>query len=226
MHVEGVMTDEIVILMFLDLCATHVLLAKGKSLHIHTNISVEQCDVAIGTALINMYGKCGCIEKAKEIFSKLSDRNLLTFTCMISMFAQHGYDRDAARLFCRMHDKGLSPDKVSYTSILCACGHGGLIKDGLGHFLAMEILHGIVPIPDHFNCVIDLLGKAGLADKASHLIRNMPFQPTAMSWTILVDAYRRLSGVGCANHLLNFLLEVDSKDAASYVTFSNMCVKG
>ena len=56
---------------------------------------------------------------------------------------------------------GFEVDGVSFTGVLTACGHAGLVEIGLGHYDAMQTVYGIVPRIEHYGCVIHLLARAG-----------------------------------------------------------------
>lgn len=222
MKLEGVIADKVIILTILNACADQSLLAEGKKMHVCSMVTGCDLDVSVGTALVNMYGRCGRLDASQRVFDELPHRNLLTWTCMIAVLAQHGQGNSAIMLFDGMLQGGTTPDKVTYTSVLSACAHAGMIDDGYYQLLYMERFHGIPPVVDHFNCIIDLLGKAGQLDEAENLVKSMPIQPTATSWTILLDACRRLSDVGHGECLAKQVFEMDAEDAALFVTLSNV----
>ncbi|KAL5710615.1 Pentatricopeptide repeat-containing protein [Ranunculus cassubicifolius] len=82
-----------------------------------------------------MYAKCGSVEAAREIFDGMSVRNVVSWSAMIAAYGYHGCGRQALKLFPMMLNSGISPNRVTFVSILYACSHAGLIEEGRRFFL-------------------------------------------------------------------------------------------
>ncbi|KAK9275305.1 hypothetical protein L1049_022567 [Liquidambar formosana] len=95
-------------------------------------------NVIVETSLIDMYVKCGCLEKGLCIFQKICKKNQLSYSVMISGLAMHGHAREALRVFSEMLEEGLEPDVVVYVGVLSACSHAGLVDEGLKCFHRMK----------------------------------------------------------------------------------------
>ncbi|KAF6168763.1 hypothetical protein GIB67_012161 [Kingdonia uniflora] len=74
---------------------------------------------------------------------------------------------------------GVVPDDMTFTNILCACSHGGLLHEG--EMLFHKMIHGykILPMIQHYGCMVDLFGKAGRLKEAYELIKEMCIDPDA-----------------------------------------------
>ncbi|KAK8516437.1 hypothetical protein V6N13_097726 [Hibiscus sabdariffa] len=113
-----------------------------------------------------MHAKCGCLEKGLSLFHKKTKRNQMSYTVMISGLIMHGHG-EALRIYSLMLEEGLDPDDVVYMGVLSACGHAGLIDEGFECFDRMKSEHGIEPTVQHYGCMVDLMGKAGMISSSS-----------------------------------------------------------
>lgn len=222
MHQEGVMPDNITFVSMLSACSSWTDLAEGKRLHACITSNGFASDIAVGTALVNMYSKCGSLEDTKNMFDEMPKKDAISWTAMIAAYAQHGQGKTALQIFDQMKREGWLPNKVTFLTILSACCHAGLVEEGCHFFTAMSQEHGISPTVKHYNCIADLLGKAGRLDEAEKLIHSMPFHPTAVSWTSLMGACKNQDDMDRGVHAAEHLLKVESEDAASYVMLSNI----
>ncbi|XP_047250144.1 pentatricopeptide repeat-containing protein At5g48910 [Capsicum annuum] len=146
--------------------------------------------VNVGTALVDMYGKCGCIEFSYQLFQKMPKRDVVTWGVIISSFATHGQAKKCFQLFDEMIDSGVEPNGVIFVALLSACSHAGLIEKGCQYFYQMVHEFGIRPSIEHFGCMVDLLGRAGRLAEAEQLILSMPEEPNSVILGALFNACR------------------------------------
>lgn len=184
-----------------------------------------QLNVALGTALVDMYAKCGNIDKARSVFREMPERNALTWTAMISGLAIHGLGQDAIWHFSMMTAGGLTPDAVTFLGLLSACSHAGLVDDGRRHFDQMQRKYNLLPGLKHYSCMVDLLGRAGLLEEAENLIERMPMSPDAVLWASLFFACRFHGNVAMGERAASQLLNLDAEDGATYVLLASMYVE-
>ncbi|XP_031251422.1 pentatricopeptide repeat-containing protein At5g66520-like [Pistacia vera] len=143
-----------------------------------------------------MFPKCGSINKAEEVFERVSDKDLAVWGTMINGYAIHGMGDEASSLFHKMQQaEGIKPNVVVYTSLLSLCSHSGLVEDGLRYFRSMQNEYGIEPSIQHYVCLVDLLGTAGQFDLALKTIQEMPVQVQAQVWAPLLSACRKHSNI-------------------------------
>jgi len=89
-----------------------------------------------------------------------------------------------------MKRAGERPDGVTFVGILSACTHMGLVRNGFLHFQSMVDDYLIVPQIEHYGCMVDLLGRAGLINQAVDIVRKMPMEPDVVIWAALLGACR------------------------------------
>ena len=104
-------------------CAKRKDLEKGMSLHVDiTNKCLLRKNPYVGSSLINMYAKCGALSKAQEVLDELPFRNIVSWSALIAGYSRKGHGHEALNCFERMQSEGLSPDEITLTCILKACG--------------------------------------------------------------------------------------------------------
>ncbi|KAJ7542712.1 hypothetical protein O6H91_09G007900 [Diphasiastrum complanatum] len=177
MQMERVQPDRVTFVSILDACGELASLEVGKSIHSKVIHKGLERDVVVGTALLNMYRKCGCLEDARKTFNLIQGRNLISWTAMIAAYAQHGYGKEALELFGQMQWISFKPNEVSLVSVLSACSHAGLVEEGSHYSMSFNKQGSESSLVEQFGCVLDLLGRSGNLDEAELFISNILFQP-------------------------------------------------
>ncbi|KAL3813427.1 hypothetical protein ACJIZ3_014695 [Penstemon smallii] len=198
------------------------LLCLGKKVHRSLMKSGRKCSVVVSNALIDMYGKCGSLNRAWRVFNAMERKDLVSWNVMIHGLAMHGYGHKALELFGRMKQEGFEPDKVTLIGVLSACNHAGLVKEGTSYFHGMENDYGIIPEIEHYGCVIDLLGRGGRLTEAFRLLHAMPFEPNVVIWSSLLGACRMHNAVELAAEVQNQLVKLETTDAGNFSMLSNI----
>lgn len=206
----------------LSSCARLGCLDLGKWVHVYAESIGYKGNVYIGNALIDMYAKCGIIENSVEVFKSMNTRDLITWNSIICGLAIHGRGTDALEMFLQMKNAGEKPDGITFIGILCACSHLGLVEDGLSYFRSMVDDYQIVPEIEHFGCVVDLLARAGLLDRAVNFVKKMPMKADAVIWAALLGACKIYKNIELAELALERLIELEPKNPANYVMLSNI----
>ncbi|XP_038988469.1 pentatricopeptide repeat-containing protein At4g02750-like [Phoenix dactylifera] len=174
----------------LSVCARCCSLVAGQSVHAQLLKSGLPFDMILSSSLVEMYGKCGDIDSAVQVFESMKVHNLVSWNSMIGCYARHGLSRRALEGFERMKEEGVRPDHVTFICVLTACVHGGLVKEGERYFRSMQREFKIEPRMEHYGCMADLLGRAGQLDEAERLIKEMPFEPDMVVWGALIGGCR------------------------------------
>ena len=81
---------------------------------------------------------------------------------------------------------------------------------------------GLVPIREHYGCVVDLLGRAGLLREASEFIRRMPFKPYASVFGALLGVCKIYGAIDLGNEVGSRLLELQPQHSGQYVALSSI----
>ncbi|KAH7277126.1 hypothetical protein KP509_39G035400 [Ceratopteris richardii] len=223
MQSKGLFPDEITFTCMLKACGELHAVEKGKK--IHEQISQEgllQSNNVLGTALIDMYAKCGAIAKAKALLEELLIDSPVPWSTIITAYAHQGKGQEALNWFEQMQSKGIFPDVITFSTVLNACSHCGLVEEGQIYFSSMSSRYGILPDVEHYNCMIDLLGRAGHFDKAIVLIQRMPSTSYPAVWSSLLGACQKWGEVNIGKWAFEHAIQVDNTDAAPYICLINI----
>ncbi|KAL2331931.1 hypothetical protein Fmac_019512 [Flemingia macrophylla] len=223
----GVRPDAPAVVSVLSAIAELGFVEEGKWMHayIYSN-KIHRSFSFVGSALINMYAKCGQIENAYAVFRSICPRrNVGDWNSMISGLALHGLGREAIEIFRDMERTGLKPDDITFLGLLSACNHGGLMDEGQFYFETMQVKYKIVPKIQHYGCIVDLLGRAGLLEKALDVIRNMPFEPDALIWKAILSASMKHNNIEMGHTAALRAIELAPQDSSCYVLLSNLYAK-
>ncbi|PIA28294.1 hypothetical protein AQUCO_07200149v1 [Aquilegia coerulea] len=200
---------------------------EGKWVHAYINrYKISLNSGVIGSALIDMYSKCGYIEDAYQVFSSISNRsNIGDWNSMISGFALHGLGHRAIEIFGNMKRMNIEPNEITFIGVLTACSHGGLVQEGAFYFELMQESYNITPKIQHYGCMIDLYGRTGLLVKALKLIESMPTEPDILAWKSILSASVKHGDMKAGEYSALRALELAPNDSSCYVLLSNIYAK-
>ncbi|KAK9276307.1 hypothetical protein L1049_005838 [Liquidambar formosana] len=179
--------DKMTLASVISACSQLGDLRFGSWIESYMNELKIEMDDHLATALIDLYVKCGSIDKAYELFRCLKRKDLVAYTAMILGCGINGRAVDAIKLFEEMLDAQICPNLVTFTGLLTAYNHAGLVEEGYQCFNSMKE-RGFMPSADHYGIMVDLLGRAGRLEEAHELIKSMPMQPHAGVWGALLLA--------------------------------------
>lgn len=223
MQLEGVAQDDRTYVAALLACGSMAGVEKGRDIHaeLAKTGSVTR-DAFLASSLIDMYGKCGSMLEAQQLFDALPTRNVVTWSALIAGYARQGDCDLVFDLFQTMTQEGIEPNGVTFVSLLAACSHSGLVDKGEKYFQAMTADYCITPALKHYTCMVDLLGRAGEVDKAMAMVQAMPFQPDGAVWETVLGACKKWGNVELGRLAFECALKLDRNDAAAYVLMSNI----
>ncbi|XP_057873045.2 pentatricopeptide repeat-containing protein At3g24000, mitochondrial-like [Cryptomeria japonica] len=222
MQLAGVKPNSTTFASILPACAKMGALEQGMDIHQSIMEGGGLSDIIVGNALVDMYAKCGSIHRARELFDKIPQRNVISWNAMIAGYAQNGFCKDALKLFELMKHSGTYPDIVSFACVLCACSHAGLADEGCSYFNHMSNQYCITPTVDHYVCMVDLLARAGYLEDALKFIIKMPAKPVVVVWMSFLGACRSYMNIGLGVFTAMLLFDLDSTNPATYVLLSNI----
>ncbi|GER37596.1 pentatricopeptide repeat-containing family protein [Striga asiatica] len=183
----GLEPDKMTLASAVSACSQLGDLDYGNSIELYMKELGISMDNHIATAFIDLYAKCGEIERAYGLFNALRKKDLVAYTAIILGCGLNGQAREAIGLFEEMMSVGIVPNPVTFTGILTAYNHVGMVEEGYRCFLSMRE-NGLSPSPDHYAIVVDLLGRAGRLEEAHEVIKSMPMKPHAGVWGALLKA--------------------------------------
>jgi len=161
MLVAGKPIDRHTLPVVLKSCAGLSALRLGRQLHGAVLINGFALDLANSNALVSMYAKCGDLVNARKVFDGMLVRNEISWTAMMAGYGMHGDFGEVFQLFDRMVGAGETPDPATFTVVLTACSHGGLMDKGKQYFEMMEGTFGVRPGLEHYTSMVDMLGRVG-----------------------------------------------------------------
>uniref|UniRef100_A0A5K0W732 Pentacotripeptide-repeat region of PRORP domain-containing protein n=2 Tax=Nymphaea colorata TaxID=210225 RepID=A0A5K0W732_9MAGN len=223
MKLEGCRADGHTLVSIGSACANIGAIGFGKYVHGYACKLGLTVVVPLLNALVDMYGKCGCLVDAHALFDEVSERTLVSWSIMMNVYAIQGRASDVFDAFSGMKKQGFSPDEIVFTSVLCACSHAGLLEEGKRWFRDMTEIYGISPTIQHYGCMVDLLGRAGRLKEAYELIQRMPVKPDAAIWRALAAACLVSGELDLAEDAAKHLIELNSSpDGGDFVLLSNV----
>ncbi|XP_072966513.1 pentatricopeptide repeat-containing protein At2g33760 [Typha angustifolia] len=223
MRVVGEEPDSATLVSLLSACSQVGALGLGRWVDCYICERGMDVDVVLGTSLMNMYARCGYVQKARERFDVMKERNVIAWTAMISGYGMHGYGCEAVELFWRMRDEGPSPNDVTFVAVLSACAHAGLVTQGREAFESMRRDYGLVPRAEHHVCMVDMYGRAGLLEDAMQFIRDwIPGGIGPEVWTAMLGACKMHKDFNLGVEVAERLLATEPENPAHYVLLSNM----
>ncbi|MCO5610848.1 hypothetical protein L7F22_065090 [Adiantum nelumboides] len=219
---EKVVPDKVAFLSILPAYASQAVLMEAQLMHAHLCCVGLDCDVEIASALITMHGRCGSLKSAQKVFDLMQHRDLVSWNAILAAYAQHGHGKEVLELYNQVHTAGIKPDCTTYTSVFLACSHSGLLEEGRKCLVSMSQDHGIHPKEEIFNCVIDLLARAGQLEEAEIFLQSLQGEPTYSQWVTLLGACKNQLDVERGERAATQAFRLDSSDMSPYILLSNM----
>ncbi|CAN4087401.1 unnamed protein product [Withania somnifera] len=188
---DSMQPDEMTLASAISACSLLGDLKFGSWIESFIHETEIQMDDHLATCLIDLYAKCGSIDKAYKLFHVLKKKDLVSYTAMILGCGINGRANDAIKLFDEMINAEINPNTVTITGILTAYSHIGMVEAAFSCFISLQ-KYGLSPSVDHYTIVVDLLSRAGRLAEAQGLIKSMSIQPHAGVWGALL--------LGCSLH--------------------------
>ncbi|KAG9159444.1 hypothetical protein Leryth_010991 [Lithospermum erythrorhizon] len=213
--------DGVTVTCILPACASLAALNKGREVHGYILRNGLSTDRFVANALVDMYVKCGALAIAVVLFDMIRVKDLVSWTVMIAGYAMHGFGNEAIATFNKMRQAGVEPTEASFTSILSACTHSGLVEEGWTFFHGMKNECKIDPRLEHYGCMVDLLSRTGRLSEAYKFTKSMPLKPDATIWGALLCGCRMHHDVKLAEQVADHLLELEPENTEYYVLLAN-----
>lgn len=211
--------NEITYLNILKACTTPTALKLGKEIHESIRARGFESDVRVGTALLRMYAKCGRLKEARKVFENLASRNVITWNVMIGAYAQSGYGKEAYELLQEMKQEGLTPDAITYTSILNASASFEALdwvrevhKDIMQAGLASDLQLG--------NALVHMYAKSGSVHEARQVFDRMTNRDV-ITWNVMIGACEAVEAYQLFQQML---LSGCKPNSITYTCILNACV--
>ncbi|KAK3123506.1 hypothetical protein QOZ80_8AG0631970 [Eleusine coracana subsp. coracana] len=221
---SGAEPDDITCILLLQACTSLGALDFGEQVWAYAEANGYGTELRVRNTLIAMYSRCGCVNKAYQVFCETPRKSVVTWSAMISGLAANGFGKDAISAFEEMIKSDVAPDEQTFTGVLSACSHSGLVDEGFRFFDMMRHEYRLAPNVHHYGCIIDLMGRSGLLDEAYELVtKEMKVAPDATIWRTLLGACRVHGHVDLGERVISHLIELKAQQAGDYVLLLNTC---
>lgn len=219
----GVLPDDVSFTTALQASVCLAEWALGVSLHasvVKTGFLVSQ---GVATSLITMYSKSGRLDDARSVFDVAENHlSIMSWTAMITALQQHGQGGPAIDLFETLLEKGIMPDHITFGSVLSSCSHSGFVEKGRRYFSLMTQVYKLTPWSEHYSCMVDMFGRAGLLGEAKQFIDNMQVKPDASVLGALLAACLNCGDLELGKEVAENLFEIEPGNAGNYVLLANI----
>ncbi|KAG7635739.1 Pentatricopeptide repeat-containing protein mitochondrial [Arabidopsis thaliana] len=224
MNSESVTPNGVTVASLFSACASLGSLAVGSSLHAYSVKLgfLASSSVHVGTALLDFYAKCGDAQSARLIFDTIEEKNTITWSAMIGGYGKQGDTIGSLELFEEMLKKQQKPNESTFTSILSACGHTGMVNEGKKYFSSMYKDYNFTPSTKHYTCMVDMLARAGELEQALDIIEKMPIQPDVRCFGAFLHGCGMHSRFDLGEIVIKKMLDLHPDDASYYVLVSNL----
>ncbi|KAM1091688.1 hypothetical protein FF1_019141 [Malus domestica] len=221
MIAENFMPNSATLVTVLSACSHLASLEEGKKVHCYIKERHLEINLSLATALVDMYAKCGQLEKSRELFNSMEDRDVISWNVMISGYATHGHEESAIKLFHEMEDLNVKPNELTFLALLSACNHSGLVEEGKYLFLRMQDL-SLQPHLKHYACMVGILGRSGKLQEAEDLVLSMPISPDGGVWGSLLGACKIHNEIELGVRVARHAIKSDPENDGHYIMLSNL----
>ncbi|XP_077213377.1 pentatricopeptide repeat (PPR) superfamily protein [Tasmannia lanceolata] len=222
MHRLDLRMDEVSMASLISISANICSLKLGEQIFARaTTVGLESNDI-ICTSLINLYCKCGNVEDGQRLFDEMRKFSEVPWNSMLMGYATNGYGIEALKLFQEMRTAGVSPNDITFLGVLSACGHCGLVEEGMRWFFAMKNDYHIEPMVEHYSVMIDMFARAGFLEEAVDFIDRMPFETDASMLSSLLRGCTAFGNESLGRKVAEQLIDLDPDNSAAYVQLSSI----
>ncbi|TKY62942.1 Pentatricopeptide repeat-containing protein [Spatholobus suberectus] len=173
MQVDDVRPNQYTVVSLVRACTEMGSLKLGRRIHDFALKNGFELGPFLGTALIDMYSKCGSLDDARKVFDMMQVRTLATWNTMITSLGVHGFRNEAISLFEEMEKANVVPDAITFVGVLSACGYMNDLELAQKYFNLMTDRYGITPILVHYACMVEIYTRANKLDEIYRLGNTM-----------------------------------------------------
>lgn len=214
--------DTITMVSTLPACSRLSALRHGKEIHQYVIKHGLNVGNFVWNALIDMYGRCGAIDKSRRLFNMIPQKDVVSWNVIIAVYGMHGLGMGAVDIFQSMIATGVKPNHFTFTNLLSACSHSGLIDEGWKYYKMMRKEYALDPAMEQYACMVDLMARAGQLNATVKFIKDMPFEPNAAIWGSLLGACRIHCNVDIAEYAAEHLFELEPESSGNYILLANI----
>ncbi|PON91716.1 Tetratricopeptide-like helical domain containing protein [Trema orientale] len=162
---------------------------RGEQVHGFAIKSGLEENVSVGTSLISMYSKGGCLSDAEKVFNGIDNKDVRCLNYMILEYGKVGCGEKAMWVFIHLLSSGLEPSEFTYANIISACDGDVGVNEGK-QLHGLSVKYGVVGESPIGNALITMYGKHGMVEEVERMFGTMD-ERDLISWTALLTAYLR-----------------------------------
>ncbi|KAK9692359.1 hypothetical protein RND81_09G258900 [Saponaria officinalis] len=176
------------VLAALSICKDASFLNVGRSLHAYVLKHGIRLDVELNTALVEMYMNCGDEATARNLFEKCSNKDIVSWNCLIANYVRNNLAHKALVLFSQMILE-VEPNSVTVINILSSCTDIASLPLG-------QCLHAYTIRKNYFggfnlslaNALLSMYARCGSMKNAETIFETMQ-RRNISSWNALIAGY-------------------------------------
>ena len=149
--------------------------------------------------MVDWYANCGALPEASQTFERFHDKSTFYWNALILGYASQGNSKEVFPLLERMEHEGLEANDITFLGVLNVCSHEGKVMQGHKCFKFMNLDRFVNLSIEHYNCTIDLLGRAGQLNEAFEIMEVMPFDLDSVMLNTMLDACQKWGDMSLAN---------------------------
>ncbi|KAH6800060.1 Pentatricopeptide repeat superfamily protein [Perilla frutescens var. hirtella] len=203
-------------------CASITWMELGEQIFAKATVIGVDFDQVITTSLIDFYCKCGFVEVGRKLFDQMIKSDEVSWNSMLMGYAMNGFGNEALSLFEEMRREGIRPTEVTFTAVLSACDHSGLVEEGKNWFYLMKHYYQVDPRIEHYSCMIDLFARAGCVQEAIDLIDKIPHLSDANMWTAILRGCIESGDKSLSKRVVEKIIELDPQNSGVLVQLSGL----
>lgn len=224
---KGLMPNQSTFVGLLSGCAHSGLIGLSKQFHAQVIVRGFRFDEVVQVILVDMYAKCGDIESGRTAFDMSTvKQNVAIWNSLICGYGKHGRSLEALQVFDFMEPASVHPDHITFTCLLSTCSHSGLADHGRRLFCSMQECYGIPAREEHYSCMVDLFGRAGMVREAYELISRSACNLGPSVWGALLGACKLHGDSTIGEIAAQKLFELEPDCSGSFVALSNIYSAG
>jgi pentatricopeptide repeat protein len=224
MQLEGIAPSIVTFISILNCCGSMGALCMGREIHMQVSLRGLEGELFIGNSLIDVYMKCGASVEARAVFDRLPIRDVVSWTALATGHGQLGEIEHIYPILESMWRDGITPDLITFRAVLSACSHAGSVDMADSCFVNLVSCYALLPSCENYNCLIDLLVRAGHIEKALLAMEGMPFHPSAVAWHIILGSCHCWNNAEMGNDAFKHSIQMNEEDTAAYICMSNAYV--
>ncbi|KAK9060703.1 hypothetical protein SSX86_021409 [Deinandra increscens subsp. villosa] len=222
LNTKGFRIDRFSLASVISACGTISSLEFGEQLFARAIVIGLESDKIVSTSIIDLYCKCGLIDNGRKIFNHMVHFDQASWNSMLMGYATNGYGIEALELFNDMRKLGVMPTNITFTAVLSACDHCGLLEEGLKWFHSMKHTYLIDPGIEHYSCMVDLFSRVGRLKEAINFLTHMPFDADISLWSSILRGCLAHGDAILGKKVAEKITTIDPKNADAHVQLSSI----